>query len=553
MQTQSIVRADTMGRAVRGDRQFSMPAKPRFLPGLMTVPIRDGLLIEGASERQVLRGNAAMTLLPRLLPLLDGRRNLAEVGTSLPGVPAKAVHDSVALLYTRGLLEDGVAEPESASSATVDFLRRHIDVTRVNANVGQALARLSNALVAVVAIGDADAAPIRDALAASGAQRTVVHRLGEPLPEGATLVVALVEGDEAVEQLNDLDSNCAQLGIPWLRAAVDAGSHSAELGPYFLRGVTACYACYTMSRPARTAAIAHDPLLTALWANMLALDATFAVSRIAPMAGGSHVVRYDLRTWTRAKAIVPRVPGCPHCRPAPVSPSACIETAVAFEDAVAFPSRTLLDPKTHQVHYRTSNIELAKEGKRYPAAEKVALPELASLPQPTGIVGARLDVHHLAALLMYTAGLKPRQPGPVNPGKPVQRWCPTGGNLGSVELYVAAYRVAGLDASIYFYQPHEHVLARVGGIQQVLEGPSPQAVILGAGALERVGRKYGPFAYRVVNLDAGVALAQLELVARELGLRAELADDWDDARVESVAGLERMVEAVTFVARLYGE
>jgi hypothetical protein len=151
---------------------------------------------------------------------------------------------------------------------------------------------------------------------------------------------------------------------------------------------------------------------------------------------------------------------------------------------------------------------------------------------------------------MMTAGLRPNDS--TRPAhKPVQRWAPTGGNLGSPELYVAVFEVAGLDPGIYFYQPHEHVLSRIG------PAPPPAgnvcALVFGTGALGRVAQKYGPFAYRVVQQDAGVAFAQLHVVARGLGVRAEMPARWDDNEISTMLGLDTRSEAVTFVARIYGK
>ncbi len=569
MHSPNVVLAETMGRAVRQDRQFAMPEQPRFLPGLVVVPLKDGLLIEGAVERQVLRGKAAVTLLPRLIEAMDGTRTLEQIAAALSGTSLKAVHDAAALLYTRGLVEEG-KEPALVESGcepnTLAFFHRYLDATRVNANAQQAASRLVRTPVLVAAAGGECESAMRilsEALASTGVPVSS-YSLCEPIEPGtARLVVLLVSGDEPADRLCQLDDECARAGVPWLRAAIRPETMTAELGPYFVRGTTGCYRCFANIRDLKEPAVAQGDaaLLTRLWANMLAVDAIYLVSRIGPLAGTAQLMHYDLATWESQKISVPRMPGCPHCRPVGAERRGEIETAVAFEDAVAFPCRSLIDPKTHQTHYRTANIELARDGKRYPSAPKVELPDRLLLPRPSGSLLAALstaakpvtqtlDLPRLTSLLMMTTGLRPNDS--TRPAhKPVQRWAPTGGNLGSPELYVAVFAVAGLDPGIYFYQPHEHVLSWIGHAPPTAGDAC--ALVFGTGALGRVAKKYGPFAYRVVQQDAGVAFAQLHVVATGLGLRAEMPARWDDLEISTMLGLDTRSEAVTFVARIYGK
>jgi SagB-type dehydrogenase family enzyme len=51
-------------------------------------------------------------------------------------------------------------------------------------------------------------------------------------------------------------------------------------------------------------------------------------------------------------------------------------------------------------------------------------------------------------------------------------------------------------------------------------GDLPAAIIITVGALEKVSRKYGDFAFRLVNSDAGVAYSQLLLAAEHQRVRA---------------------------------
>jgi SagB-type dehydrogenase family enzyme len=310
---------------------------------------------------------------------------------------------------------------------------------------------------------------------------------------------------------------------------------------------------------------------------MLAVEGIYLLSRIGPLTSGQGVTRYDLRDWGMRQLKFPRVPGCPACLPldeSPVPPELTERSAhaIAYEHAVRFPSRHLLDPKGHQVHYRPSNMELAKEGKAYPSAAKIALPEfqLPRLSVDTVATMTRdpreqellqpVTLERLTTLLALTAGLRPGD----TPGA-VRRWSPTGGNLGSVELYMAAIDVAGLDAGLYFYQARDHALAHlyrskrrdavlrfVQDVTPPKVGASPNVMIVMTGAHLRVARKYLSFAYRVINLDAGVALTQMQLVGRSLGLDVRRAPHWDEDRLCAGLDLDDPNEVVTAVVHVCG-
>jgi hypothetical protein len=150
-----------MALAVETDPQFMAPERPSLLPGLVFVPLPDGLLVEGAAERQVLRGRAASTLLPAILPLLDGSRTRTQVAQTLPGTAPEAVQATLAMLYTCGLLEDAAgpahpagSEPTGAAAQSAAFLTRQIDTTRVNRNGAEIMDRLGTARVLI--LGDPD-------------------------------------------------------------------------------------------------------------------------------------------------------------------------------------------------------------------------------------------------------------------------------------------------------------------------------------------------------------------------------------------------------------
>ncbi len=283
-------------------------------------------------------------------------------------------------------------------------------------------------------------------------------------------------------------------------------------------------------------------------------------------------MRYDLKTWDAQRLTVCREPGCIECRGRQAGARVATPTpaALAFEEAVAFPSRHLLEPKSHQIHYHAHSIELGNQTKRYPSAERIPLPVASGLPYPTGdalkcLTGSTaptepLTLERLAALLMLAGGLDRNA---RYPGRKLRRWAPTGGNLGSVELYVAAPAVTGLAPGVYFYQAHEHILVRItpvmdaGQVAAFIECAAPggepaEALIVFAAAHHRVAQKYAAFAYRVVQLDGGVALAQMQAAGTGIGLQIAVAHHWHEDILLDRLDLVPFSEIVTGVARVKG-
>lgn len=185
-----------------GEHSFTVLAGSLGKIQYAVIPIPNGLVVEGAEERQLLRGAAATTLIPHLLTVLDGTRTLAELCSFMPDVPADHIQAALALLYTRGLLEDGDSAqsdlPPSANPNTVSFLRRHVDLTRLNKSAWQASSRLAQAKILVISDDSSVGHALAHELALAGATHvSVVDEVLNDARNDCTHVVALsVTGDD---------------------------------------------------------------------------------------------------------------------------------------------------------------------------------------------------------------------------------------------------------------------------------------------------------------------------------------------------------------------
>ncbi|MEC4020247.1 hypothetical protein [Streptomyces sp. H27-D2] len=551
MADNKLVSAEDMRRAVAQDPQFNAPVRPALCRGLVVVPFTGGLLIEGGPTRQVLRGAATRELIPNLLPLLDGTRDAVEVAGEA-GVPVQHVEQALALLYTCGLLEEGAA----AASPAVDtpaavFLSRNLDSTRVNRNASEVLERLRSTRVAVSCEGETGAL-LQESLVAAGFAHV---SQGPGVPEGEPdLVVAVGVG--AGTDLRAVGQWCAARGTAMLPAHL-LGS-TLDLGPYIDPAFTVSYDDVERQRAAAAVTAAkrqnstRDETATrAMAIAMITNQVTAIVGRVGSTVVLRGLVRTDLDAWQQDLYVMAPVPEQTDRRSSLTA--AGVPLALAFETSVGFPPRKLLNPRDHQVHYKPGNVALQHEGKRWPSAPTLALPTEGVLPQAaleaaTPPAVDQIDLSHLASLLLVAAGRKDE----AGSARSVPRWSPTGGNLGSVTLHAVVRDVTGVPAGTWGYDAAGHRLAQLPGAADVaqLPGPWAAATIVFTGALARVASKYSTFAWRIVHLDAGVAIAQLAHAARSLGISARPLDRWDDTALAAAFDLDLDAEPITGVLEL---
>ena len=557
----SVVHAESMARHFSADADLVLPERPRVPPELLVLPFdEDGLLFVGAKRTELLRGKSARDLLPRLILQLDGRSTVEELALRFPGLVSETIRNAVALLYSRGLLEDGCPPPAAAELQDVDsFLGRFVDVTRVNRNRREALDRLQTSRVLVG--GSEDAADLMQRqLAGSGIGRLGIVRDADPDLGGCSLLVAVATRED--DDLTPLLEQARQQGV-WalhVRAAQDV----VQIGPLLMPGQARCYRCMREIHdvPRGNA----DPDLVSFWLGKAALEAFLVLSRL----GNPRLHNgFDLYERTRHGIVnqyryVAGIPGCSRCGLGgpPLDPKTPAFLTWLLHSSASLPPHELRSPREHQNHYNAANIALTLElSEPYYGAPVVALPAARPLdgPLPWSEVGSQrreIDVEELATLLWYAAGYQKIEGGAL------RRIAPTAGGLGSPELFVIARQVHGVPEGLYRYHSPRHVLERLKdsslplvqaalGIATAL----PPCMIVGTGALGRVRSKYQNFSYRLVNLDAGVVLGYLHDVAAALGIPLQEYSNMHDKAMAAALGrpLAEHRDVPTFAIGLGGE
>ncbi len=518
-----MVTAAVVGRQFDGDPNLVVPARPRLPPEILVLPFApDGLLFVGTEHMQLIRGVAARTTLPPLLRLMDGQRGLEDIARVAPGLGPPEVRDIVALLCSRGLLEDGRPPTPRPGLEDVDaFLGRFLDVTRVNRNRGEALDRLAEA--SVLLAGSSDGVDLMAAqLRGCGIGRVRLARESAPGGDRHSLVVVVVTRDR--------DDPTTVIEAARLRGEmvflVVVGRSSTQIGPLFVDRSPGCYRCVSRAhaRPRGNA----RPTATAFWTALAALQAVNVLGHVAcpPLHGGLRRYRLGRQGLTSRFYYVAGVPGCAACglQGRRLSPAAPAFSAWVLHRSTSPPPYRLRNLRAHQEHYRPHNLELtAGLSEPYYGSQVHPLPTPLPLNAPAPWVSlgrpTSLRLPQLSTLLHYGAGYEDR-----GHGRP-RRLAPSGGGLESPELFVIARRIPGLRAGLYRYHAPRHVLERLPETSPVVlsvamgSADLPAWAIVGTAHLGRVERKYRGFAYRLVHLDAGIVLGYLRDVGSTLGLR----------------------------------
>jgi SagB-type dehydrogenase family enzyme len=565
------------------ETERELPLRPRFIDELVVAPIADGIAVDGTDQLHLVWGETATNVLPSLIPLLDGTRTVAELSAALPHVPAQRLQSVLSSLHAWGLVEEGTQPGVNdlvPNPNTLSFFRRYVGAAGLNRNGLEAYERLVSTEVLIVDSSASKAAShdLQILLTKTGAGRvTILSREGlDPALSLAgrlrnAFIVSLSLTDHDHEELARLDDFCADRQLSWLRICVDERKSFADIGPVFSRKERACYRCFLETHSRVGTALSKRGQLDAcglkFWISMAGAEIILRVSRLTP-TDTEGFRRYNLEDGSVQSLRFAPIPGCPRCRP--LSPdkqmrvssyAGRIDVGMLFEEYVSNRSRPSNPSKADPADLQAVS-ELSRQSKRMPNSRQYGLArEAPDLQRPILDVAALelldsqpLTLAKLGSLLMMTGGI--RRSWSEKPT--VQRWAATGGNLGSVELYVVVRNVEGLPPGCYFYQPREHALALFRPHRALLpveelmrrsvscdQSRLPDAMVLFTGAFHRVSKKYGPFGYRLVNFDAGVAFSQLLLLAKAMGIRSHLASRWADDLIEQELGLDPMAEQVT--------
>ena len=538
--------AELIGGKFDEDPELHIPEYPRFPEEILAIPFgKLGLLFEGAKGTQVLNGNAARQFVPSLLKHLNGRNSLDDLQALFPRAPAKSIRDTVALLYSRGLLESGDSEPSQKYQELASFFGRYADVTRINKNRGEALDRIARANVAILG-NPIQTQSINFALSNQGFNHLSVCDKIEHLAEKIDLLVILASDDKQKNQ--EWFDFAHEKNIRVFHAHI--GQQNVQIGPLLIPGKSACYDCFQTICDTPEGAPGTD---MSFWSAMVALNAFHIVSMIGTprLYNICHHYLSDTKGRYYEEQRVVRLPGCAKCGLAECKPKLNETNGdiwLLHNFANSMPPRELMSPRDYQHHYAAANISITQEiPEPYYGSEKVILPDGGEwLGQPNWLgesvaTKTDVDVKDLGNILRYAVGYE-------KTGNGQRRIAPSGGGLGSAEIFLVARNINGLADGVYHYYAFHHYLERIKdvpnqmlqGILGITERALPQLLMIGVGSLKKLRQKYGNFAFRFSNLDGGVTRSYLHHLLRGHGYEYTEYSDVRDKALAELIGLPTM-------------
>lgn len=276
-----------------------------------------------------LSGSGVGSLLPDMLPILDGEHTVDEICAALAGCSGEAVERLVAQLAAGGLLVSGARAglPQARGREVTEFLQALVPL----GDAGSLCARLESATVCLW--GDDRISRSIEGLLLDcqvSTQRLPSDWVQPATGAAADLVVgvSLVIGcgtnlrDAALQRLNALS---LATGTPWLPVISDAAE--ATLGPLIVPGRTPCLVCLRVRTEAlapgtvRLLRVGSRPILPAavqVVAGVAVAEALKALLGADRPAIEDVLIKIHLRTlaWTRADVLrLPRCPACASVRP----------------------------------------------------------------------------------------------------------------------------------------------------------------------------------------------------------------------------------------------
>ncbi|SOD61570.1 SagB-type dehydrogenase domain-containing protein [Streptomyces zhaozhouensis] len=521
-------------------------AGPALRRGLAVIAHEGGTIVQGGTRRHVFRGRTAREVLPALLPLLDGTRTrprlCAAVGLSAPQLDAV-----LALLRRRGLLEERRGwGAERVADHVADFVSRGVEWTGAHRDAGGWLDALGRTCALVY--GPAGTAGV---IAADLAESGVGHT-GTPPPPGRapeqapaapasrgaarTLLVVVDEpGQDGL--LERVAAQGAAWDVPVLRVAVDGAR--VELGPVFLSGYTACVAC---CRAGRAAAgwgepRAVDPDTRDLLAGLACSEALALLGGSSTTAPARTLRAVSVPDGRSERFFVAPEPGCPACGTGPAAEDGAA-VAELYEWTVERPPPPAVRPgdPPQDVAARWADLAGDRPARSFLTRPRCPLPA-ARLPVP-GTFGVRTarpagdpsGTAEIADVLARVGGFRDIDDPAAG------RWAPSGGSLASVELYLLTREgQVDLPGTVFRYDDTRHELIAVRPepvpLDRALRSTDLRAedvghVLVMVAAHQRLAAKYGGFAYRLAQLDAGCATTQLSAVLHSRGASVDFASAW---------------------------
>jgi bacteriocin biosynthesis cyclodehydratase domain-containing protein len=327
--------------------------KPTLRPYFHIIPMEgERVQLRSARKIMLLRGKLASTLIPQLLPYLDGHHPTEEIVAKLSGFSEKDVRGALDLLSQRGLLEEGNLTPPPDfgpdESARLDqqmlffgelegdqfASQRKLKQGRVVVWAAEGLCVPLVSTLADSGIGQVSVvSPVSGELSGPAVQHASreIHSADDAreVMTGANLAIVATSGP-APTLLSYFNEAALQTDVPLLPAQLNGTE--AIVGPTIYPRQTACYTCYELrsraNEPFYDEYLAYEEYLDrtphqrrigalrsscGLVANVVAWEAVRVLTEFTLPGLAGSILIVNLLTLETSTQKVFKLPRCPVC------------------------------------------------------------------------------------------------------------------------------------------------------------------------------------------------------------------------------------------------
>ncbi|WP_414055571.1 hypothetical protein [Macrococcus equi] len=452
--------ANDMGYAVKNDSQFQIPKYPYFSKSFELLFFNDSIAIDGLEEIQMFKGKDSIILLPKIIKLLDGKHTISDISL-ITEEPFNKIFNAVALLYTRGFIQEG------ASNNTDIFLEKFIDQTRLNMNINEVYKKVSDSKITFYSPVSMENEYL--SLNSENSNKKYEYYLFE--------FFSKADFESHYDKMNTLYKNNKKIFIITFNSSHTHLFFLEKNHTYSINDlINSQFFKFEKNDFDKKNLSLVRTMMESVVFNFIGSIGNFYLGN-----GYIYSVNNEMLT-TKINRILEHS-----------SHSYFQYIYFQLETTFNFPSKKYTSLKDHQNHYKTSNLNLAKEVKTFPSNSSINLNEI--------------NDENLIFILFQTAGLKK-----FKNDKRVFRNNPTGGNLGSVDLYfINKYNNNLKLNALYYYNPHLDECILIKENVEELNLNNSKYIFIFIGDYKKVMKKYNEFGYKITQLDCGVAFANLLL------------------------------------------
>ncbi|MGO4213466.1 hypothetical protein AB4043_21925, partial [Terriglobus sp. YAF25] len=466
----------------------------------------DRLFFDTGIRRHEMNGPLAETLLEPAWEHLTQAHSVEELQQHFPGVGAEHIETVLETLVTLGLVEDSTtAFPASTDPAASYFQLMLTD--RKGELREDRIKRVRHARIHILHQNlEAEATTLQTMLSDSQiGEKITVADWGTVTPEHPAftqdLKICLLR--EAPVRLTEASINLLQrLTGTYLLASRCFLRNEAYIGPRAYTPLGEKLAAIapwpeSMDKGDQT----HIVLSERLWLSRLSLEVFYALTESPKALPPSAVKRFSLATGDVEERLL--------IRESKLKAACGLLENCGEDERNAF--LTLEEHIVAQADGGTLPRSSALSSHFPEPQDPTSMYEYVQLPEETDFDtrASELTLGTLASLLQLTAGVRS-----IEDEERIKRWCPSAGNLGSVDINILISGVEGVAPGAYRYASERHALQRIAYWNEVAEpfpeaGHEPYCYVLVTGVPARLVSKYAEFSYRLLFFDAGAAFAQL--------------------------------------------